>query len=69
MEELIKLILPYLDAGGSVALILMVKVAWSILTKITSIEKSMAVYEAELENNKFHIQKLEDRFNEYVDSQ
>lgn len=46
MESLIVALIPYLDMGASIAVILMLRVAWGIYQKIVLIEKELVAFKA-----------------------
>lgn len=64
MEELFLKALPYLDAGGSVALIIMLKIAWSIYQRIIGIEKELGIHKNTVENIKERVDTLESRVDD-----
>lgn len=66
MEELFLKLLPILDAGGSVALIIMLKIAWSIYQRIISIEKELGVAKVTVDNIKERVESLEGRVDGIV---
>ncbi len=66
MEQLLVQLLPILDAGGSIALIVMLKVAWSIYGRLVAIEKELGIHKVHVENIKDKVDTLEERLDGYT---
>jgi hypothetical protein len=66
MDQLLIQLLPYLDATGTIAILIMLKVAWGIYNRVVAIEKEMIKSETRIENVRERLATLEDRMDEFA---
>lgn len=60
MESLVLALVPYLDLGASIAVIIMLKIAWEIYQRIIAIEKEILAFKAQVTVQVEHMeQRLE----------
>jgi hypothetical protein len=64
MDQLLIQLLPYLDATGTIAILIMLKVAWGIYNRVVAIEKEIIKSETRIENVRERLTTLEDRMDE-----
>jgi hypothetical protein len=66
MDQLLIQLLPYLDATGTIAILIMLKVAWGIYNRVVAIEKEMIKSETRIESVRERIASLEARLDEFT---
>jgi hypothetical protein len=66
MDQLLIQLLPYLDATGTIAILIMLKVAWGIYNRVVAIEKEMIKSETRIESVRERIAALEARLDEFT---
>jgi hypothetical protein len=66
MDQLLIQLLPYLDATGTIAILIMLKVAWGIYNRVVAIEKEIIKSETRIENVRERLATLEDRMDEFA---